>query len=63
MTMPPGSTNPIEEIDAATLRAQFSALAEVLDWTAEVTNLSGPDAQRKAAREIRRILGETIDEC
>lgn len=63
MTMPPGSTNPIEEIDAATLRAQFSALAEVLDWTAEATNLSGPDAQRKAAREIRRILGETIDEC
>jgi len=63
MTMPPGSTNPIEQMDAATLRAQFSALAEVLDWTAEATNLSGPDAQRKAVREIRKILGETVDEC
>jgi hypothetical protein len=63
MTMPPGSTNPIEEMDAATVRAQFSALAEVLDWTADATKLSGPEAQRKAAREIRKILGETVDEC
>jgi hypothetical protein len=63
MTMPPGSTNPIEQMDAATLRAQFSALAEVLDWTADATKLTGADAQRKAAREIRKILGETVDEC
>lgn len=58
MSMPP-----VDEVQMQDFRAKLSATCAVWDWLAESAPPDAATVYRKAANEVRKIIGELVEDC
>lgn len=54
---------PIDEMQLQTFRAKLSAACAVWDWLAESAEPKAAEVYKKVAAEVRKIIGEAVEEC
>lgn len=58
MSMPP-----VDEVQLQDFRAKLSAQCAIWDWFAESADPAVATVYRKVANEVRKIIGEAVEEC